>query len=176
MNFCSKCFHHIFSNIMSRYGFIITAKYHWVNNCGSVVLEQHLYKHAYTNTQSTLRVWRWLTLQRLTLLHSTFHRQLQWAVDCSPPRPLKARSCAFVDNNGIWRELTTTVVCVQRGFCHSGRLIGVFVGGECPGEFRKRRNGICLPVTITSPGSVDIRKYMRRDVCAHWGRERRLSL
>jgi len=30
-----------------------------------------------------------------------------------------------------------------------------FVGGE----FRKRINGICLPVTITYPGSVDIRKY-----------------
>lgn len=50
------------------------------------------------STQST-RSTRWLTLQRLTLLHSTFFQQLQWVVICSPPRLLKACSCII--NSGI---------------------------------------------------------------------------
>lgn len=99
----------------------------------------------YINTQSTLSVWRWLTLQRLTLLHSTFHRHLQCAVDCSPPRPLKACSSAFVDNNGICRELTTTVMCVQHGFCLIEYLLVVSV------HVNAGREGMAFVCLLPSP-------------------------
>lgn len=45
--------------------------------------------------------------------------------------------------------------------------VSLFVSGERPGEFRKRRNGIRLPVA----SSVDIRKWTRRGLLYVQGRE-----
>lgn len=60
----------------------------------------------------------------------------------------------------------TTAACIQFGFLTVWMPFAQFVGGNCLYKFRKRQEWfVSLLASHPPPGSVDIRKYMRRGVC-----------
>jgi len=94
------------------------------------------------------------------------------AVDCFSPRLLKACSCAFVNNSGIWRGLTTTAVCIQYPFVLTLWSSCWWELSEWVQEAKEWNLSACchhIPLIQLTLGS----KWGERCVC--WRRERMLS-
>lgn len=117
-----------------------------MNNFVSVVSEQHLYGH-------TERI------QCLEVTHSpeadivAFHIPPTVTMSCRlfPSEAVESLLLCACRQQWNLESFNHNSVCAFSMVLLQYSPYAAFVGGECPGEFRKRRNGICLPVAITSP-------------------------